>query len=77
MPFLAILQADLVNMTRSWVVRIWLVLMAFQSFLTTAQALEEDIAAERRREHEERGSRRVKERQIHAVVDAPETVPSE
>ena len=46
MPFLAILQADLVNMTRSWVVRIWLVLMAFQSVLTMGQAFEEELAAE-------------------------------
>jgi hypothetical protein len=46
MPFLAILEADLVSMVRSWVVRIWVVLMAFEALLTIAQALEEGIAAE-------------------------------
>jgi ABC-2 type transport system permease protein len=48
MPYQAILEADLIGRIRSWVVRIWLVLMAFQAFFTVAGALteEEAIASE-------------------------------
>ncbi len=45
MPFLALLEADLIGMVRSWVVRIWLLLMAFQSVLTIAEALNEGTPA--------------------------------
>ncbi len=46
MPYLALLQADLASMARSWVARIWLGLMAVQSLLTIPSALGEEPAAE-------------------------------
>lgn len=46
MPFEAILTTDLAGMARSWVIRIWLVLMAFQVLITIVQALEEGLALE-------------------------------
>ncbi len=44
MAYLAILEADLKSMGRSWVVRIWVLLMAMFAFLTTASPLEGSAA---------------------------------
>lgn len=46
MPYLALLEADLTSMVRSWVVRIWLVLTALQALVMTVNAVTEGLAAE-------------------------------
>ncbi len=46
MPYLALLEADLAAMARSWVVRIWLLLTAVQSLAVTLGALSEGNAAD-------------------------------
>lgn len=46
MPFLALLEADLANRTRSWVMRIWSGLMVMLSLLTLPDGLAEGRAAE-------------------------------
>ena len=43
---MAVLQADLIDLTHSWVMRIWLLLMGFLVVVTVANALSEGAAAE-------------------------------
>ncbi len=45
MPYLALLEADLVSMTRSWVVRIWLGLMVVLALVTILGAPAEGLPA--------------------------------
>jgi hypothetical protein len=46
MPYLALVEADLANMTRSWLVRIWLVLAAGLSLIIVLTALTEGTPAQ-------------------------------
>lgn len=46
MAFRALLEADLASMARSWVVRIWLILMAAQALITIPISLSEESASE-------------------------------